>query len=176
MKRLSISSNDCFCTKCLIDMFPLNVIDDDVDSLNCIFNIIKGNTIDTWHIKNAQQLKLFSKLKPADSDIDPDKNFIESELSCNENYYCDQEFNDFRSLSNVSGRLSILHSNKSSLNKNMDNLLMLLQILTWSHTASKWEGGGGVALFVENSINFKLRLDLDETELNSVESLKKLQI
>ena len=53
-----------------VDMFPFNVIDD-ADYLNCIFNIIKGNTIDTCHIKNAQQLKLFSMLKPVDSNIDP---------------------------------------------------------------------------------------------------------
>ena len=60
-------------------MFSFNVIDDDVDYLNCMFNIMKGNTINTCHIKNAQQLKLFSKLKPVDSDIDSDKNFLESE-------------------------------------------------------------------------------------------------
>ena len=62
-------------------------------------------------------------------DIVPDRNFIESELSCNDNYYCDQEFNDFISLSNVSGRLSIRHLNIRSINKNMDNLLMLLHML-----------------------------------------------
>ena len=79
--------------------------------------------------QNAQQLKLFSKLKPVDSDIEPDTNFFASKLSCNDNYYCDQEFNDFISLSNVSGRLSILHLNIRSLNKHKDNLLMLLQML-----------------------------------------------
>ena len=107
-----------------------NVIDDDVDYLNCIFNIIKGkNTIDTCHIKNTLHLKLFSKLKPVDSDIDPDKNFFESESSCNDNYYCDQEFSDFISLSNIFGKLSTLHLNVRSLNKNMDNLFMLLKML-----------------------------------------------
>ena len=110
-------------------MFSFNVIDDEVDYVNFIFNMIKGNTIDTCHIKNAQQLKLFSKLKPVDSDIDPDKNSFESELSCNGNYYCDQDLNDFISLSNVSGRLSVLHFNIRSLNKNMDDLLILLQML-----------------------------------------------
>ena len=39
-ERLSISSDDWFCTKCLIDMFSFNLIDVDVDYLNCIFNII----------------------------------------------------------------------------------------------------------------------------------------
>ena len=100
-ERLSISSDGWFCAKCPIDMFPFNVIDDDVDYLNCIFNIIKGKTIYTCHIKNAQQLKLLSKLKPVDSDIDRDKIFFELEISCNVNYYCDKEFNDFISLSNV---------------------------------------------------------------------------
>ena len=101
-------------------MFHFNVLDDDVDYLNCIFNMIKGNTINPCHIKNAHKLKLFSKLNPVDSDIDPNKN---------DNYYCDREFNDFISLSNVSRRLSILHLNICNLNKNMDSMLMLLQML-----------------------------------------------
>ena len=58
-ERLSISSDGWFCAKCLIDMFPFNVIDDEVDYLNWIFYISKGKNIDTCHIKNSQQLKLF---------------------------------------------------------------------------------------------------------------------
>ena len=52
-----------------------------IDSLcaKCALStVFQRVVIDTCHIKNAQQLKLFSKLKPVYSDTDPDTNFFES--------------------------------------------------------------------------------------------------
>ena len=50
-------------------------------------------------------------------------------MSCNDKYYLESEFNQFILNENTVGKLSILHVNICSLNKNLDNLLILLQSL-----------------------------------------------
>ena len=128
-----------------------------------------------------------SKIKLVDSNIDPDKQLLGPVVSNNDKYYLESEFNQFILNENTLGKLSILHVNIRSLNKNLDSLLTLLQSLKYKFSilaiCETWQTnsnidifqipgyvkvslpclsgvGGGVALFIEHGINFKIRNDL----------------
>ena len=66
-----------------------------------------------------------------DSNINPDKQLLGPIMSSNDKYYLESEFNQFILYENTVGKLSILHVNIGSLNKNLDNLLILLQSLKY---------------------------------------------
>ena len=121
------------------------------------------------------------------SNIDPDKQLLRSVVSSNDKYYLESKFNQFILKENTVGKLSILHGNIRSLNKNLDNLLILLQLLQYKFSilaiCETWETnsnvdifqipgyvkvssphrsgvGGEVALFNELGFNLKVRNDL----------------
>ena len=108
-------------------------------------------------------------------------------MSSNDKYYLESEFNQFILNENTEGKFSILHVNICSLDKNLDNLFILLQSVKYKFSflaiCETWETnsnvdivqipgyvkvssprlsgvGGGVALFIEHEINFKVRNDL----------------
>jgi hypothetical protein len=146
-----------------------------------------GYLINSNFIKSIHQLQIVSKMRLVDSDIDPDKQLFESFGCNNDQYFLKSEFNDFILTENIVGRLTILHVNVRSLNKNLDNLLILLKLLKFHFSiiaiSESWETelnvdlfhipgyekvsalrqngrGGGVALFVDNSLTFNVRSDL----------------
>jgi len=52
---------------------------DDMQFLNCVFNLQYSDNTDMSWIKNINQLQIFNTKIGSDSDIDPDMNF----LKCN---------------------------------------------------------------------------------------------
>ena len=65
-----------------------------------------------------------SKVKLVDFNINSDKQLLGPIGSSNEKYYLESEFNQFILNENTVGKLSILHVNILSFNKNLDNLLI----------------------------------------------------
>ena len=92
-----------------------------------------------------------SKIKFVDSNIDPDKQLLGSIVSSNDKYYLESEFNQFILNTNTVGKLSILHVNIRSLNKNLDNLLILLQSLKYKFPilaiCETWKTNANVDIF-----------------------------
>ena len=91
------------------------------------FNVDSGNKINANLIKNPHQRQSMSKIKLVNSNIDPHKQLLGPIVSSNDKYYLESEFNQFILNENAVEKLSILHVNIRSLNKNLDNLLILLQ-------------------------------------------------
>ena len=106
------------------------------------------------------------------------------------NYHCSDTFNDLTKNIDQNN-LSLIHFNSRSLNKNIDSITDYLKTLnhkfpliafseTWlndsnslpslnningyraaGHSHRKFKRGGGVALYVSNELNFKIRNDLN---------------
>jgi len=92
-RKLANSSDDWFCRNCLSSLFPFNNLDD-LEFINCLFNLIHSETFNIDYIKNSRQLSIISKSICSDDDIDPDLNFLHTNYK-NSPYYWDTEFNDF---------------------------------------------------------------------------------
>lgn len=127
------------------------------------------------------------------ADLDPDQQFFNQR---NSKYNIPEQFNDNAAIFDCSS-FSLMHHNIRSLNKNLSNLTDLLSILnldfdviglteTWLqcnqnihpienysfvHNSRPDKTGGGVGLFIKESINFKSRQDLDLNNYNIMESI-----
>ena len=147
------------------------------------FNVDSGNKINANFIKNPHQLQLMSKIKLVESNIDTDKQLLGPIVLSNEKYYLELEFNRFILNENTVGKLSILHVNNHSFNKNLDNLLILLKSVKYKFSilaiCETWETNSKVdilqipayvrasiwrwwwiVLIIEHGINFKVRNNL----------------
>ena len=128
---LNTDQLDIWCTKCVSSIFPFNHLDEDIQFLNCVFDI-KHNTSSI--LRSAEQFKICSEFSlTSNSSIDPDKQFysVRNSSSASCNYYLPDEF--------VSHNLpaksfSILHINARSLNKNLDHVTTLVSILKYRFT------------------------------------------
>ena len=72
-------------------------------------------------------------------------------MSSNDKYYLESEFNQFILNENTVGKLSILHVDIRSLNKNLDNLLILLPSVKYKlsilEICETWETNSNVDIF-----------------------------
>jgi hypothetical protein len=120
-----------WCTKCLTSIFPFNHFDDDIQFLNCVFDM-KYNTNNI--LQSTEQFKICSEFSlTSNPTIDPDKQLysVRSAASTRCNYYLPDEF-DCHNLSNES--FSILHINARSLNKNLEHVTTLISTLNYCFT------------------------------------------
>ena len=117
---LSCVDDDWYCQKCLIDIFPSNCIEDEIEYANCTFNLLNCNKLNAAWNKNSQ-LNIINKFITLDKDIDPDYNFFKGNCKYN-NYYLEDEFNDLVLNNNLNNNFSIRHINARSLNKNIKNI------------------------------------------------------
>lgn len=183
-----INDKEWFCHLCLSDIFPFNCLTDNLEFYNCLFSFSRCDSINSYLLKNEQELTLFhAKSSPIDSDIDPDENFL-NETRNSSKYFLTTEFNDFIKDRNInSSNFSILHINARSLNKNIENVSQLVNTInlkftaiaiteTWAHPDSvssfnirgyncisvprAGRPGGGVALFIDESLQYYERNDL----------------
>ena len=92
-----------------------------------------------------------SKIKLEDSNIDPDKQLLGSVVLSNDKYFLESEFNQFILNENTVGKLSVLHVKVRSLNKYLDNLLILLQSIKYKFSilaiCETWETNSNVDIF-----------------------------
>ena len=119
-----------FCHICLASVFPFNNISDNLEYMNCIFNLGHSRTSSSNYIyipSTCQcQLSLVSKKLGTDHDIDPDYNC--NRQNCTDSlYYPDTEFNDFVAKNSISDvHFSILHINTRSFQNKIGKLVDLL--------------------------------------------------
>jgi exonuclease III len=185
--QLATEPSDWFCTKCLSSLFPFNAIEDDFDFLCCLYNLAYSNKPNASLIKNSQQLKLTNKYKVCNNDIDPDKYFYKNFNNLGNIYYLEDEFNQLLIDKSIDSNFSLLHINIRSLSKNLEQLTIYLNSLnhrftvialseTWANEnnqltfsipgynsvmVNRTDGrGGGVALFILDTVSFIKRTDL----------------
>lgn len=147
---------------------------------------------DQLQLKTSQYTE--HHLQDLEHDIDPDNNFL---LDINENcrYYTDEQYN--QNIVNM-GNLSIIHFNSRSLNKNFkdikDYLLTFSQSFniiaiseTWNNSGNMTDveldgyefsyvnrqnkGGGGVAIYVDNTLRYRVLEDRTTVVDNLLECL-----
>jgi len=179
-------------------MFAFNHFDNDFDFCNSI-------GVDfTSRKPNLLQFKPFSvtdnKFLLNNGDLDPENNFYNECSLAEANYVTANELSTATAAynSSESKTFQILHINCRSINKNFDNVLLLIDQLkitipiiavseTWTNDLTvndfnipgytfvaksrKHKSGGGVGLYVTNSIKFKLREDLNFDTDNLLESI-----
>jgi len=196
-RKLANSSDDWFCRNCLSSLFPFNNLDD-LEFINCLFNLIHSETFNIDYIKNSRQLSIISKSICSDDDIDPDLNLLHTNYK-NSPYYLDTEFNDFIDKSSLSNaNFSILHINARSLQYKINTLLGFLNNLklsfsiiavseTWANDSNEEflnipgynkylksrinKPGGGVALYIKDNLSAVVRNDLtifNDTDIDAV--------
>ena len=90
---LSNTSEPWFCPLCLSGIFPFNSIQDDVEYLFALYNSTHSNMQNTNLIKHAQQIHLTAKIRPCNSNIDPDKYFYNQFTDTGSAHYLDDELN-----------------------------------------------------------------------------------
>jgi hypothetical protein len=179
-----VTNQHKYCSRCLIDIFPFNHIEDEVAFKNCLFDLRYGANI---VLRNVEQFKICSDYCITNHDgIDPDSQFYSAQTTSNCNYYLPEEFNKLCvSLPHTS--FSVLHVNARSLNKNLDNLTSLLFTCNYPFTAiaisETWatelnmsylnipgyfssgkqrpSRGGGTLIYIRENTPFIDRTDLD---------------
>jgi hypothetical protein len=195
---LSNDSSNWFCPSCLITLYPFNCIEDEFEFQCNLFNYNNCNKLNANVIKSSQQLQLTSKFKPCSKDIDPDE-FLYNHLGNQDsNYYLEDEFNAMISNTSLATNFSLIHINARSLVKNLNQLLLYLESLVHKFTiiavSETWgndyndqlfnipgftcvcknrvgRSGGGVALFIANSVSFTPRHDLNLNANDSFECI-----
>ena len=126
-KLFSNSSDSWYCQQCLQAAFPFNHFDDDLDFLSCIFIQNRCDNPKNPPIRNSAQLQVLSEFAAIDKDIDPDKNLLC--FNKNVSYYTEAELNRFvgeNKSRNYNSKMSVLHINARSINKNFDNVMLLI--------------------------------------------------
>jgi len=182
----SSSKNPWFCTYCLENIFPFNAIVEDFEFMHCLFNYSCNNKMNSDCIKNSEQLELTKKFKCCNNDLDPDKHFYNA-IGVSNLYYLEEDFNKLFDCQTTDVNFSVLHVNARSLSKNFEQLYVYLTNLdhrfsiiaiteTWTtvnnemiykipgynHVVKSRDGrGGGVALYVIDSLKFNVRADLN---------------
>jgi len=194
---------DWYCKLCLQILFPFNHLDDP-DFLSSIFTLKHCDQINGASLRNQGQLDIINKFYTVDKDIDPDRNLLNT-ASKKVSYYTSCELNDqILNTKNTSDHnLSIIHINARSLNKNINNIELLLNSLnykfsviavteTWlegdqaqtapyipgyyCHLRSRSERrGGGLALYVKDDMKSDIINVPDSIDASSFESYIQLQ-
>ena len=127
-----------------------------------------------------------------------DDSYYISDFEFNCNYYTEQEFNNVLNKINISKCISIIHINACSLIKNYDNIENYLNILshkfsiiiiseswlkechignyniqkyTSVNTIRKNKSGGGVSIYIDDCLEFKIINNLSNTMENFLDIL-----
>ena len=94
---------------CLKSLFPFNCFNDDVEFINCLYNLRIGNSLNATIIQNTAQFKITNKFSLINNDIDPDKIVCVCGIStAGDRCYLSDYFNSIHS---DNTRFSILHLN-----------------------------------------------------------------
>lgn len=190
----TIDKQDNWCSKCVTNLFPFNHFDDDIQFLNCVFDM-KYDTNNILH--SMDQFKICSEFSlTSNSNIDPDEQFysVHSSSSTYCNYYLPDQFACHGFPIEL---FSILHVNARSLNKNLEHVITLIGILKYNFTAvaisETWANdqcdcnmhipgytlfgkprssrGGGASLYIRESISCIARPDLSIDTDGTCESI-----
>ena len=90
--RILNCTDDWYCTNCIIITLPFINIDDDLEFINCLFNLARGFSASADVIKNSAQFKITNKFSLNDKNIDPDKNCIGELMGNGDTYYLEDDF------------------------------------------------------------------------------------
>ena len=180
-----------YCKYCIESALPFNHIIDDDEFKHEINQFYYNQKIS---FDDLQQLKInpFNLNDPDDKIINVNTNYDINNNNENCNYHCSDTFNDL-SRHIDSSKLNLIHFNSRSLNKNIDSITDYLKTLnhkfpliafseTWLSDKNSlpslnsiegyqivdckrnFKRGGGVALYISDDLNFKIRNDLINSE------------
>jgi hypothetical protein len=179
---LSVDDSHYYCPRCVVEIFPFNYVDETAEFLNILHIFVNDFPIFSRFMPNLHQFSILNNKKIINKDeIDPDTNVFNSLDVANKYYLPDEIAAAIKSMP-VDDKFSILHINAHSLLHKLDKLELLIQssyldldIVAVSET---WESkltsdllnipgfikisnyrdderkGGGVALYVNQSITF----------------------
>ena len=173
------------CKSCFPRILPFNhLASDDFD-----LAILQFKTDDKINIDRLKNLKFnpftYNNSFANSDDLDPDKNYYHKSYNTSEYYLLDQFVEKFK-VKNSKNTFSCFHQNARSFGKNFDSIIDFINILqyqfhvigfseTWLDDNSpdfcikdyscvkkdrQEKTGGGVALYVHNSLNFCVRNDI----------------
>ena len=193
-----ISHDDWYCSNCLAELFPFTNADDDIEFASSLFSYCHADKPHFNFIRSSDELKLINSTYIVNEDLDPDKNFVGANYK-NVDYYLPEKFKQFVAANNInSENFSILHLNAQSLQNKLDTLDYFLSQLTLRFTivvvTETWateyntstliipgynccmkprtgRRGGGVAIYVDQSIKYTVRDDLREYDCDEFEFL-----
>ena len=175
---------------------PFNHLEDDLDFHVALAELQTNQRLNTDRLSNLRLNPLiFNHQFPGNSDIDPDSNFYCNNHQSSDYLFCDQ-FQERFKRRHVKNTFSVFHLNARSFHKNFDSICDYLDLLsfrfsilgfteTWLHENSpsfeidcykflsnnrKNKAGGGVALYIHDSLEYILRNDL-ALDNNTCESL-----
>ena len=140
MIYLNSTKDIWYCTKCTIDIFPLNVIEDDLDYKSAIEGISfpPGNSFCYLSDKLFIPFELNDKDHASElRDADPDFNFhnITNGISAKCNYYLESSFNEEVAKANITNEiLSLCHTNIRSMRQNLSAFENYMQLLDHQFT------------------------------------------
>ena len=198
-KEVDISIWYCvMCTADVFPFNHYNDEDDFINAISELWPISLNISIDALNRKVFIPFELNTDVNLPLYDIDPDMNFYHLlSHTANSDYYLEDSFNTLcRDSSLNENCFSIIHSNIRSIKKNINDFTLYLNSLdlkfsviafseTWLNDATcslynidgyhsennyrTTRKGGGVSLYIKNSIEYKTRSDLDYSE-NVIES------
>lgn len=183
------ANDDWYCKHCLASMFPFNHLEDDNEYMSCLFSFSYFDKPNVNLIKNAAHLNIINNVHIVNEDIDPDRNHYRTNRATVE-YYLADKFNVFVSKYDLTTEnFSILHLNAQSLENKLDALHSFLSSLsikftviavseTWANESNAVHldipgynccmkprpdrRGGGVAIYIDEKINFRIHNNLNE--------------
>ena len=191
-----LDDNDWYCANCMGSILPFNHIIDNSEFTHELnnFYLIQPIDFDKLQSLNINPFNLNDNKDNNDLNINYD--IPKPNDTCN--YYCSDSFNDLTK--DKISDLSIIHFNSRSLTKNLDQITDYLKTLkhkftilafseTWftdnntlpaliniegyniAHVDRCHKKGGGVALYIANDLNYKIRNDLNFTDSSEYETL-----
>ena len=200
--------NNWICTNCIQSLFPFNNIRDDNVFINAVHyysNLSMDSSTLEFLNKCIYNPFMYDRKRALlnNRDIDPDTNFFNTEMACNNcTYYLADEFNR---IVDTCDKFSVMHVNSNSLLGNFDNFCELNASVNYifdviavseTHLESSTEDlvnlegyiflskhrtykkKGGVGLYLKNNLNYKIRHDIvsdyEIFELLSVEIINPL--
>ena len=165
---------------------PFNHLEDDMDFHVALVELRTNQRFNTDRLSNLILNPLiFNNQFPGNADVDPDSNFYFNTHQNSDYLFCDQFQERFKHKP-VKDTFSTFHLNARSFHKNFDSICDYLDLLnfqfsilgfteTWLHENSppfkidgynlisnnrKDKAGGGVALYIHDSLIFNLRNDI----------------
>lgn len=193
------NKDDWYCKPCIANFFPFNHFDNDIDFRNCVFAFSRSDQLNSATIKNTSCSTLFDNFC-INENIDAKSN-IGLAISNEVKYYSSSELNALLDTEPYApGRnLAVIHINARSINKNYNNILLMLSSLTlkfdiititetwiddkynqnvppipgynYYSRPRKNKKGGGVAIYVRNDLQTSAINWSESVDQSSFESL-----
>jgi exonuclease III len=194
----SSTNNGFYCKYCIGSALPFNHIVDDDEFLHEINQFHFNHKISFGDLQKLT-FNPFTLNDSNDKTSNQNINYNDNDNNETCNYYYSDTFNNLTKHINED-KLSLIHFNSRSLNKNIDNITDYLKTLnhkfpliafseTWlndsnsspalnsidgyniAHCHRNFKRGGGVALYISNDLNFKIRHDLNLKNSDEYESV-----